>query len=64
MKRREGFIDLDEILKYKDIDTRSLETVLKSPHISPIVGSSKKISFSLFDEIYYFKYYNSISPYN
>jgi len=64
MKRKEGFIDLDKVLEYKNIDTKSIETVLKSPDISSIKGSSKAISFELFDEIYYFKFYKSISPYN
>ena len=67
MTRKEGFIDLEKILKEMGVDTTSIETISKSPIIKSEYAENEssillKIKYN--KETYYFKYNDYYNPYN
>lgn len=66
MTRKEGFINVDEMLKEIGVDITNFGTILNSPLISIISENIDKIlfSFNYKSDIYFYKYNFMNMPYN
>lgn len=64
MNRIDGYINLDEILKNKNVDITSVDTIIQSPLVKIAPNSNYILLIELDNELYYFKYKKFISPYN
>ena len=64
MNRIEGYINLDEVLKNKNVDITNIDTIIQSPLVKTTANSNNMLLLELDNELYYFKYKKFISPYN
>ena len=68
MTRKEGFIDLEKILRESGVDTTNIETITKSPLVKSIYNEKEEksilLKFKYNKETYYFRYNDYYPPYN